>query len=195
MGKSRNPVTDGFSGKLGDSLLFRQVNGRSTFGLVPQRTKKQPTAKQQAVRNRFKIAAAYAAAEMSDAASRALYEDAAARKGNGINAHTLALTDFLKPPVVSLVDTRLYNGTVGSKITVHAQDELEVKTLTVTVLNADGTVVETGAAVARPGGLIWDYTATVVKADVATGKVRVVTTDRPGNTSTTEQSLSQSTAA
>jgi len=92
------------------------------------------------------------------------------------SAYLAAVTDYLTEPEVSGVFTPGYKGKIGDVITIAPKHLYKITTLTVTIFNADGTVLETGAA--EVDELMWRYTATVANANVAGCKLRVVAKDR-----------------
>ncbi|MBL0740736.1 hypothetical protein [Chryseolinea lacunae] len=186
MSKSEgNPIVDGFRGKLGKFLVFKKVNGNTIATIAPTGDRGEGTEKQQAARSRFSQAAVFVKSHLKNPANKALYQAAAKRKGF-VNARTLAMADFFGSPKITAIDVTAYAGTVGSKIFIEADDELEVKTVMVEILNADGSSVEKGSAVLQPESGVWEYVATVENADRIGDKVVVVATDRPGNTTTKE---------
>ncbi|MBL0745084.1 hypothetical protein [Chryseolinea lacunae] len=163
MSKSEgNPIVDGFRGKLGKFLVFKKVNGNTIATIAPQGERGQGTEKQQAVRSRFSDAATFVKSHFKNPANKALYQEAAKRKGY-VNGRTMAMADFFGSPKITAIDVSAYAGSVGSKIFVEADDELE-----------------SGA---------WEYVATVENADRTGDKVVVSVTDRPGNTTTREKVL------
>jgi len=181
MSKSKNnPLTAGLTGKLGRTLVFRYVNGETIVAAAPRRGSGKPTARQQVQRSKFRMATVYANGQLSDPVTLALYQEAAVRKQYK-SARTLAIADYFNAPVIALVDTFSYTGTIGSKIVVHADDELEVISLSVDIVNADGVVVEKGRAVRRNKSTVWEYVVTVEHAPMAGSKLVVRATDRPGN--------------
>jgi hypothetical protein len=76
MAKSqKNVVTYGLSGKIGDLLVFRQVDGKTIVSKIPKQSK-TVLEKQQKQRNRFQQATIYAKSALGDA--RATAHDARA---------------------------------------------------------------------------------------------------------------------
>jgi len=55
-----------------------------------------------------------------------------------------------------------YTGQPGSYIQIRTVADFEVKEVTVTNQNTDGTQVESGSVTLREGSMWWRYTATVV---------------------------------
>lgn len=187
MRQDRNSIMRGSSGALGDELVFRQRAGKTIISLPPVFEPGEPTAKQQAVREKFREAIRYTKIALSTPGVKEAYQ---AKAGAGISAHNLAFADFFKAPVVTEIDISNYSGSPGDTIRVLATDDFKVQAVRVSILNAAGTVVEEGAAIAAPEGKdFWIYTATVANAAPAGGKVSVQASDLPGNVTTAEQAL------
>src|SRR5580765_4006103 len=111
-----NVVTHGVSGKVGDLLIFRQRFGKTFIGKIPL-TGGKVSDKQQAAREKFLKAVAYAKSSMADAALRTIYEQNA---GEGVTAVNRAVADFFSAPVISGIIANAYTGVAGDKIEVEA---------------------------------------------------------------------------
>ena len=59
----------------------------------------------------------------------------------------------------------------------------------VSIVNADGSIVEEGDAVRQANGLDWLYTATVANESLTGDKIVVRASDKPGNITTVEQAV------
>ena len=184
----KNLVTQGLSGKLGDTLVFRRVGDRTIVSTAPTTTK-EPTEKQKAQRERFQMAVLYAKSQMSDPEAKAAYEAEAKGKGQP-NAYNIAVADFFRAPDINDVDFSLYSGKVGDSIRVRAIDDFKVKTVRVEIFNADGSEVESGEAKLQSNGLDWVYTATAVNEDLSGDRIVIKASDMPGNIKEHEQKLS-----
>jgi len=178
-----NLLTKGFSGKIGDEIVFRQVGNRTLFAKRPRkRNNLVPSAQAE----RFAKAVVYAKTALVDPAIRAEYENLAFQTGLN-SAYVAALTDYLRKPVIALVNADLYTGAVGDVIWITAQDDFKIASVEVTLQGADGSVLETEQAVAEGGR--WKYSA-ITANPVRTGtKVIVKAKDRPGQELVVEQVL------
>lgn len=183
----KNLVTKGLSGKLGDTIVFRKVGDKTIVATVPT-TSKEPTEAQKAQRERFQMAVLYAKSQMDDPDAKAAYE--AEAKGSGQpNAYNIAVADFFHAPDIEEVDLENYLGNIGDTIRVRAIDDFKVVEVQVEIYNADGTLVEKGAAVQQANGLDWVYTATVKNDDLYSDKVVIKVSDMPGNISEQEKNV------
>ena len=160
-----------------DNWVYRRSRDGTTVGRRPVFTG-APTAAQRAVREKFRLAAAYARSALLDPALRARYESAA--RSSRMNVGAFAITDFLTPPVVDAIDVTGYHGRVGDVIKVSAFDDFEVTGVTVTVRDGEGAVMMQGAAVLVEGR--WSFSATVGIGIGEEVTVEAVATDRPGHT-------------
>jgi len=81
-------------GRMGDLVFRRSHTGEAQLSTVPDMSGVQWSEAQQAHRQRFKAAVAYAKAAMADVHVRARYEQAAATKGK--RPFDLAVSDYFK---------------------------------------------------------------------------------------------------
>jgi hypothetical protein len=169
-----NQFVKGVSGRLGEDLVYRQVGDQTIVtkrGVITG----APTARQSAIRNRFAEATQFASVAIEHPATSVEYKLMAEVQGLK-SAYIAAVADFLTEPEISTVYTSRYMGKIGDVIIIKPKHLYKIVALTVTILKPDGSVLETGAAVANE--LKWRYTATVNNANVAGSKVRVVAKDR-----------------
>jgi len=181
---TQSELTKNYSGIFGNQVVLRNRRGRSVMTIPPAKPKTTPTDKQLAVRERLKLAAAYAASAMQDPVLQAGY---AAKAGKGGSAYRMAVTDFLRPPFIRQVDTSGYRGDPGDKIMITAGDDFRLVSVSLKIFNPDGTLAEEGdCAISKPSG---QYTYVAGKQLPATGGVviRVRATDLPGHV--TENSI------
>jgi hypothetical protein len=179
-----NLLTKGFSGRIGDEIVFRQLGNRTLFA---KRPRKRTNLVQSAQTTRFSKAVLYAKTVLLDEAIRAAYVEAALHAGLN-SAYVAAVTDYLKNPMIVLVFTDLYKGVAGDLIWITALDDFKIQRVTVTLQQPNGTLIEAGQAVAESGR--WKYITTQSNATVAGTKVIVTAKDRPGQEAVAEKVLS-----
>jgi hypothetical protein len=172
-----NSALSGLRGTMDNWVYRRTRRGGTTVGRRPIFSG-APTAAQQAVRERFRSAAAYAKSALLDPALRGRYELAA--RSRQMQAYAFALTDFMMPPVVDAIDPSGYHGRLGDVIKVSAFDDFEVTGVTVAVRDGEGAILMQGAAVLTDGR--WNYAATAAVAVGEAVTIEAVATDRPGQT-------------
>lgn len=182
-----NIVTEGFSGKIGNKLVFRQLGNRTIATKRPRRS--EVVSEQQAAhQQRFRKAAAYARLKMQDPAAKAEYE-ILARQYELTSAFAAAVGDYLTPPEIDTIDTSKYSGGAGDVILITSPNNQKIASLRVSIVLPGGEVLEEGPAVISPLDASWKYVATVANA-IATGiVVKALATDRPGNVVTKERAL------
>ena len=181
----RNVIVHGLSGKVGDLVIFSRRHGKTILGKIPLRTGKV-SADQKAAREKFLKAVSYAKTSLRDPDIKALY---AQKAGGGVTPFNLAIGDFFTPPVIVDIITAAYNGTAGSKIEVHATDDTKVTGVNVSILAADGSVIEEGVAVEDAESGFWFYTTTVLNASLSGSKITVAAKDLPGNSTLAEKTI------
>jgi hypothetical protein len=125
----RNSALKGISGGI-DNWIYRQRNGRTVIASRPT-VVGIPTEAQLAVRERFRLAADYARAAVTNPAERAIYAPIAKEKG--LSLFTVILTDYLKQPTVSSLDLSGYIGQVGDQIWIRASDDVGVTAVRVAI--------------------------------------------------------------
>ena len=184
---NNNLITKGLSGTLGRTLVFRKVGDKTVVSTVPTTTK-APTEAQQNQRERFQQAVLYAKAQMADPDTKADYE--ALAKGAGQpNAYNVAVADFFNAPDIAEVDLSNYTGKIADTIRVKVTDDFKVKTVSVEIRDAAGTLVERGNATMQVNKLDWVFTATVANASLSGDRITIKAVDMPGNETTEEQTL------
>jgi hypothetical protein len=145
-----NSVVQGFSGMLGNLIVFRHVRGKTIVAKRPRPARSQ-SASQQENRRRFRDAAVFAKAAMYDPKKKAYYLEKA-RQLKLPNAYTAAITDYMRKPVVNKVDTSRYHGNAGDRLIITAgKNAFALASVEVTITDVQGTSLTTHAA--SPGNL------------------------------------------
>jgi hypothetical protein len=181
-----NVVTHGLSGKIGDLLVFRQVDGKTVVSKVPEQ-KKAASEKQVKLRQRFQQATVYAKIAAGTPGMKELYEEEA-KKRRGMTAYSVAVADFFNAPDIDSVDLSEYSGVAGDEIRIIASDDFAVKSVHVRISNANGAAVEEGYALNSVASL-WIYTATANSESPHGCKIVVSASDIPGNVTTVEKNF------
>lgn len=177
-----NLLTKGFSGKVGNEMVFRQVDGET---LVTKRRAKRGllTPKEQVVKDRFMDSVFYAKSALPNPSTREFYESAK-KSFKARSAYAAAVSDYLTSPKLVRANVENYKGNEGNAIYVIAENNFKIREMTLQILRADGTLVESGPA--TPGDDAWYYHAKVDNTTFAGGKIIVTAKDRPGKTATLE---------
>lgn len=140
-----NIIMEGVSGMLGDVVVFRQLRGKTIMANKPRKPRFQSEL-QRENRVRFRRAAAFAKHAMQDPQKKAYYQ-AKARKLKLPNAYTAAITDYMRKPVVTAIK---HHGKAPGSIAITAgKAGFALSSVTVSLVNADGTPLTAGAAVLR----------------------------------------------
>jgi hypothetical protein len=186
MAKSRNNViTHGLSGKIGDLLIFRQVDGNTIVSTAVEQKASASEAQIQQ-RKRFQRAAIYAKGAIQDGQNVDLY--AAAAKPRKLTVFNVALADFLNAPDIELVDVSKYTGTPGDEIRIIASDDFAVASVHVNITNIDGSLVEEGYAMKGLGNL-WVYVTQETNENLEGDRILITAADLPGNVAEREKAL------
>lgn len=168
----------GISGRVGNLVFRRTINGI----IVANRPKKskRTTPAQEAVRNRFANAAAYAREHMRDPVTRELYASGVNRKCT--SPYAVAVSDYLCKPCIDFIWTRDYTGAVGQSIAILAKDDFWVVSVIVKIRDASGNVIECGEATPGEGrSQYWTYVATQSNPSMQGTTITITAQDFAGN--------------
>ena len=171
-----NGFLDRVRGRFGN-IVFKRRDGATFISRPPAPSTAAPTAAQLAVRERFRLAAAYARGALSDPVLRPLYEQRARDRQQPL--FSVAVGDYFNPPVLHAIDAAGYHGQAGDLIKVSASDDFEVVAVRVVIRDAADAVIEAGPAALNGG--TWSYAATAVVAAGDTVTIEATAKDRPGN--------------
>src|SRR5262245_29022095 len=134
-----NPILKNAHGHVAD-IVFRQFPTRTVMSSRPDKVNQPNTPAQQAVKERFRLAAIYGKAVSADAATKAPY--GAKSKETGVPAFALMVADFMHAPVIDEVDLSTYTGTGGDVIRIRASDDFEVKGVRVQIREPEGQDID-----------------------------------------------------
>jgi len=168
-----------YSGIFGNLMVARNRNGKTVMVIPKKRITTTPTVNQARVRREFSYASRYAKSAMEDAERRAAY---AARARDGMSAYTMAMTDYLRPPSVDLIDATRYQGNPGEKIAVSAYDNFELTGVILKIVDTAGELIEAGPCEFNLTTGNYDFTATVAVPDRTGVVITAIATDTPGHT-------------
>jgi hypothetical protein len=184
----KNKLVEGASGNVGKQFVYKQRGKETHIALMPVFDKNAPiTEKQEQVRESFSEASMYATSAMNSPELKKEYQKKASSTNN---AYNIALRDYLKSPVVKLIDKDSYDGTPGSTIVIKAKDDFRVAAVKVSVHTADGVLIEDGNAILDPiNRNKWNYTAVQANAPLAGSVIKAIAKDIPGNTGSREITL------
>jgi len=180
MAKSiQNVVMQGASGKIGKTLVFRQLSNGET--VIANRAKPRtlpPSVHQEANQSRFLNAIYLAKILAVDPILRPQY---LAKAKPGQSAFNMALKDCFNAPKIKGIHLDAYDGTIGSLISIRAVDDFKVVSVKLRVLKSNNSLIEQGLATLNNNGLDWTYIATVNNASPSGSKIEVTVSDVPGN--------------
>jgi hypothetical protein len=186
MGKVKNNLaTQGFSGKLGEDIVFRQINGKTFFakrGVISS----PPSSRQLEMRDKFTEASLFASGEMAKPQAYQDYKIMATLQGLR-SAYLAAVTDYLTLPEIGGLNTAAYRGQTGDLISITSMVPHKVIEIEVRILSPDGTMLESGMATVREPK--WKYTTKVENPQVKGSRVVVIARDRLGRQSVLERVL------
>ncbi|MEJ1239865.1 hypothetical protein WBG78_17130 [Chryseolinea sp. T2] len=178
-----NPAVAGASGTLGNTLVYKQYNGKTIIANKGKKREKLSEKQEEQV-GRFKQATKYAKRELQKPEMKSLYAKGINKAKFIMSAYNVAIADFLTPPEIKEIDTKDYTGEAGQLIRVRATDDFKVKSVTITLADAEGEVIETGEAQERGKKGLWRYTTNIRRLAVKGTVVTAVAKDYPGNTTT-----------
>ncbi len=181
-----NIVTEGLSGKLGNTIVFRQRGGKTVVAVKPTSTNKEPTEKQKAHHQRFRRGSRYAKQVVQDPSTKAVYQQLAR---GGQSAFNVAMADFMNQPAITALDLGTYTGAKGHVISITAEDDHLVADVQVAIYDQAGTLLEQGPAELDGNGVDWVYVTQKANGKPKGTKLVVQASDLPGNTTTREAVL------
>ena len=175
-----NLLVRGARGNVGKQFVYRKRGNKTFIGRMPvTKDGAVVTDKQEKVRDLFAAASLYAQGAI---ANPELKQEYGKKATSGTNAYNIAFRDFLKAPVVKEINTKKYNGTPGSTIEITAKDDFRVAEVTISIVTAEGTMVEEGNAVLNPiNRNKWTYTARQNNASPPGTVIKATARDLPGN--------------
>jgi hypothetical protein len=179
-----NPLLKGASGMLGEVVVYRELRGKVIMANKPK-PPSTTSEKQLTARVRFRRAAFYAKRQMENPEAKALYTTGI--NDSKVTAFLVALTDYLKAPVIQEIDASGYTGAIGQAISITATDDFKVKSVQVAIVDPAGAEIEHGEATPNPEVLDeWQYVSTTAHPLQPLTKVIASVRDVAGNVTTAE---------
>jgi hypothetical protein len=175
----KSVLLQSLSGKFGN-MVFKQRNGKTYVYPMPVFDKDRiPTQREKSVRAKFTRAVAYAKKVLASAELMAIYKHKVYGKKT---MYGVAFRHSWRSPVVMEIDVGEYSGLPGSKIFIRAKDFLKVEELTVSIVSADGVLIEEGNAVEDVNYVFgWVYASGQVNDEMEGCKIIAVAKNLPGN--------------
>ena len=130
------PILGRMRGRVGD-LVVRRYRDKYVVAARPY-TEKPRSARQKAQSQRFADAMAYARNATRDPPTKELYDQAVKDLDRASN--TVAVSDYLRPPVIDQVDLGDYSGQKGTRLTVRVENVVAARQVAVFIL--DGATAE-----------------------------------------------------
>ncbi|MEJ1237918.1 hypothetical protein WBG78_07315 [Chryseolinea sp. T2] len=174
-----NPILQKVSGKLGNTIVFRQGPTGPIMANVPKKATSVHE-KQIVVRERFLDAVQYANRQMLKDDVKAMYATGISKKKP--SAYQVAVSDYLGAPKIKQIEADAYRGDPGKTIYVYASDDFRVASVAVVITSAAGEEIERGEAVLSTDLRdVWIYTTTASVSAFAGTVVSATAKDIPGN--------------
>ena len=127
----KNSLFYGFRGKFGNDFVLRTSrNGKTILAACPVKSNKPPSERQQAVRNKFRMATLYAKEAIHNPALCEFYVPYLAE---GESLYQLAVKDFLKAPVILMINCDSLSIDRGGTILVFVKNDYETVRITVCI--------------------------------------------------------------
>ena len=182
-----NILLDGLSGKLGESLVFRQVGGKTILAKAPDMSHRELSPAQRKHLNKFQRAKEYACKLKDKLELKAVYQTRAC--GNKAAYH-VAIGDYMNSPKIEHIDASSYHGRMGDVIKIRATDDFQVTRIQMCILDPNGSLIEAGEAIQQANMIDWIYTDTGASACVNGSPVKATAMDRPDNVAEAELVIS-----
>jgi hypothetical protein len=183
----KNIVTEGLSGKLGSTLVFRQRGGKTIAAVAPEKKKRELSDAQKDHQLKFRAATKYAKTAIQDDNVKVAYEQ---RAKDGQTAFNVAMADYMNLPSISELGLDAYTGAKGQPVVIKATDDHMVAEVQVSIYDQNGALVEEGEAQLAENGLDWVYTTQKANSQPSGSKLVARASDLPGNATVTEAVVS-----
>lgn len=174
-----NIVTEGLSGKLGNTIVFRQVGGKTIVASKPTKTKRESSEAQKNHQRRFRAASRYAKQVIQNPDLKAAYQQQAPQDQS---AYNVAIADYMNRPEIADLDLSTYTGGKGNALVVEVTDDYMVADVEVAIYSKAGTLLEQGPAELDGNGINWIYTTQKANGQLSGSKLVIRASDLPGNT-------------
>ncbi len=138
-----NPTVDHVHGEVG-RMVYKERYGENIIAKKPDQVNQPNSPAQQAVKDTFRQAAAWAKTFLADPQMHDAYAAKAREQHSSPNA--VAMADWMHEPAVTAIDLSAYTKHVGDVISIAAQDDFEVTGVMVSIEDSTHTPVESGAA-------------------------------------------------
>ncbi|RPI92372.1 MAG: hypothetical protein EHM40_13195 [Chloroflexi bacterium] len=177
-----NVLVRGLKGLLGDQLVLKTDKaGRTIVSNKPVFASDRVfTPAQRTQQERFRLARAYA----RSAKDLEIYK--AKAEGTPRTPSNIAMMDWFHPPEVREIDLSEWTGQARQPIRIRAVDDVQVKQVSVVIMNEHDAVLEQGPATVEDDGW-WTYQTRTTVAGKS--KVLVAAEDLPGHVTQTVKSL------
>lgn len=172
-----NIFTNGLRGRVGN-LIFRRWGEKTVVSAAPGRAKRKWSRLQRSNRERFSIAMAWAREAMKDPEKRRGFQ----KRAKGMQtAWNVAVSEYMMRPLIEKADVSGYHGKRADQLRVWTGKAFRVSTVIITILTAQGVIIESGTA-ARDGGTNgWIYFATTHNPNPDDCRIQVKVISRSGN--------------
>ena len=173
-----NVCMQGVRGMFNKQVIYKVRKGRPYVAGPPNvKENRKPTAGQRRSQMNFSECTFYAKHAILDPAIKSAYQ-AAAQPWQ--SAYNKAHQDAHYMPEVKSIHFQGYKGEAGNLIYINAVDDFKVASVTVTISNAAGEIVEQGAA-DQINDTAWMYLAITSHEQVAGFSIKAEAVDLPGN--------------
>ena len=175
------------TGKIGGFLYIRHVNGKAVMQKCPARKKLKSGQAMPKTNLNFRGATRYArVVRKNNPELTALY----ASQAKGFNsASTMAISDYLTLPVIKTIEQGTPPKAPRNVIVIRIENVIRVKSVMVSIEDANGMSVEKGMAEITKDQTLWKYR--YLKSIAGRGKRRVLVSvsDFPGHSVHSEVTL------
>lgn len=167
------------SAAFSSNVVVRKYRNQTIVSAVT-RPRKSNSTNRKKVNDKFKDANQWAKKILEQPEFRSLYEKGVNSRLS--NPHTVAVSDYLVPPVIHYINLKEFQGKIGDIIRIKATDNFRVKEVYINILDPKGKQIENGYAVQYPRKpSMWIYQLTAEYPDLTAIEVCASARDLPGN--------------
>jgi len=179
MSKATNRLLKSYSGIFGNQVVMKSRNGKIIMTIPGPKPRRVSSEIQADAQKKFSLAVRYARRVLEYPELLAIYKKRTPKK----TPYLQALSDYMKPPVVTEINAAEYHGMKGDRISISTSEVPRVTRVAARIIDPGGKVIEQGdCRLNFPKGN-YDYEATITVLVTAGITIEAEVYNLPGQVS------------